>query len=313
MRILSAAFGFGLGFSTLACGSDVGVGANNAGGSGGDGAAAGSGGSTAGSGGSMTGGSGGSMTGGSGGSGGNAVMGPQVFVRLLSSHEPVAHNDGLSGQTPKDAALGIRNLTLFESASDQTGALIFEHGTGAIEAPLDDGSDTVVGQVNAQDLTAATYTRARVVVSHTRFTVDATVHVGGQAIPGTLQALIAMSGGAELDGTIRDQGFYRYVFGAFGMEFPLEGGGLDFPQLSSGGFEVKKEGDETAYYFPISLSVDPNVTGDVNMLFKVNMHEAFRWEDDAQPGYADGVFDVTPTGFEAVRQLGANSFALEMQ
>jgi hypothetical protein len=43
------------------------------------------------------------------------------------------------------------------------------------------------------------------------------------------------------------------------------------------------------------------------------MNEAFRWEDQALPGYANGVYDTTPVSFEPVRRYGANTYTLALE
>jgi hypothetical protein len=43
------------------------------------------------------------------------------------------------------------------------------------------------------------------------------------------------------------------------------------------------------------------------------MFESFRWQDSGDPGYLPGVFDATPTGTEAVKRFGANSFSVDYQ
>ena len=52
---------------------------------------------------------------------------------------------------------------------------------------------------------------------------------------------------------------------------------------------------------------------DLTLVLAVNMHESFRWMDEAGTGFTDGVFDATPTTFEPVLQFGANSFALTIE
>jgi hypothetical protein len=70
------------------------------------------------------------------------------------------------------------------------------------------------------------------------------------------------------------------------------------------------ENGEWAYQFPTKLEVDPDTDTNFTHIFRVNMHESYRWADQDGPGFAPGVFDTTPTTFEPVKQFGANSFEI---
>jgi len=67
-----------------------------------------------------------------------------------------------------------------------------------------------------------------------------------------------------------------------------------------------------AYVLPVHLVVDPTVSHDVTITFKLNTYKDFHWQDEAQPGYASGVFDVSYGLYEPVTQLGANSVIVTM-
>jgi hypothetical protein len=56
----------------------------------------------------------------------------------------------------------------------------------------------------------------------------------------------------------------------------------------------------------------PGIDADVDMVFGVNHHESFRWEDVVGDGYAEDVFDTEPPAYEPIRQFGANSFAISV-
>lgn len=186
--------------------------------------------------------------------------------------------------------------------------LVFSHGDGFAEASYDDGADTVVGSIARRDLPRETFRVARVIHTHTRFTVDARLHAPGATLPGTFDNLVVLSDRTTLDGTARSRGHYRYVFHAAGVSFPLEGEGLDLPDVSSGGFVVREEAGEAAYYFPAAIAVDPEGAEDVEFVFEVFVHEGFRWIDRDEPGYLAGAFDVTPSSYEPIVQMGASSF-----
>ena len=57
----------------------------------------------------------------------------------------------------------------------------------------------------------------------------------------------------------------------------------------------------------MALVVDPDMATEQEALLELNVHESFRWQDQATAGFARSVFDTTPTTFEPVTAFGANS------
>jgi hypothetical protein len=240
-----------------------------------------------------------------------SAAGPVVRIHMRANTKPFAHTDGLAGQTPIAHASGMRKFQLFKDAADPSPVTVFDYGTGFIEAGYDDGDDTVVATVPIAGLTAGVYTLGRTVHSHVRYQVAATVHALGFDIPGTFDNVQVMSDGTLLDGVLRNHGHYDYRFEAAGQTYPVSGEDAPIPTyLDSGGFGVKFENGEWAYYFPVALTVSPDVPTDVDMVMEVNMFESFRWQDQPGPKNATGVFDVTPPAFEPVMRFGANSYAV---
>jgi len=291
---------------TAACGSefDDGFEGEGAGGAGG-GSEQGGGGAGAGS------------EGGAGGVGGQAPEGgaaPAITIRFRSSTAPFPHDDGLAGQTPLSHVSGLRKLQLYPSPTDPNPLTVFDFGSDFVEVSYADGADTPVYTVPASTLPQGLYTVARVVHSHVRYEVASTMHVNGQALPGTYQNLQVLSDGTLLDGQLRNHGYYEYVFSTGYVDFPISGDNAPVPEWSeTGGFSTKLENGEWGYYFPIELWVTPELTEDVDIVLEVNMHESFRWQDQSEPGFAPGVFDTVPTAFEPVKRFGANDFALSLE
>lgn len=240
------------------------------------------------------------------------VSSAKIHIHLAATAAPVAHADGLSGQTPRDQHIGIRKLTLFASASDPAPIVVFDHGANAVEAGLNDEDDTVVASVPAAKLAAGRYTVARVAVSHVRYQVAATMHAYGQTVPGVFENLQVLSAGSLVDGTTHDKGHYAFAFEANGMVLGRQTGEHGpLPETpSGGGITLDTSGPESAYVFPVDIVVDPTVKSDVHVVFELDTHESFRWQDEASPGYQSGVFDVTPTTFEPVKSFGARSFRI---
>jgi hypothetical protein len=233
---------------------------------------------------------------------------PSVRVHLRANADPVPHTAGTSGQTPRGWASGIRSLALLRAMDDPAPFLVFSHGDGFIEASYDHRADTVVGSIARRDLPPETFAIARVVHTHTRFEVDALLHSPAGELDGTFENLVVLSDRTTLEGATFSRGHYRYVFRAGAFEFPLEGEGLDPPDVSGGGFDVREEAGEAAYYFPAAIALDPDGAGDVDFVFEVFVHEGFRWIDRDESDYRDGVFDVTPSGYEPIVQMGASAF-----
>lgn len=240
------------------------------------------------------------------------IEGPMVHIHLRVATEPAAHPVGTSGQTPSRHRAGMRSFYLLRNADDPEPLHVFDFGDGFVEVGYEPGDDTIVASVPIRGLTRGLFTVGRVVHTHADYTVETRLHHSGYDLPGQIDHLVAMSDRTTLDGAVRARGWYRFLFRSGSIEVPREGGGFDVPALPSGGFGVRIEGGEHAYYFPVSLEVEPDLPSDVHMVMEVNMHESFRWEDQDEPGYARGVFDTTPVGWEPVRQFGANSFRVYM-
>jgi hypothetical protein len=280
------------------CSKDVGVGSfqddpSGAGGSGGEA------------------GSGGDGSGGGGAGGGPA--GAVVAIHMRATTEPVAHDDSLSGQTPIEHRSGIRKFSLLKDASDTSPFTVFDFGEKWVEVGFNDGDDTLIYETPAASLPQGTYTLARVVHSHVRYRVKATMHYSGFAVPGEFDNMQVLSDGTLIDGALRDHGYFEYAFKAGAMEFPLTGDDAPSPEFESGGFYVKFEDGEWASYFPVNLPLTPSVASDVRVVLLVNMHESFRWEDQAEQNYKPKVFDTTPSVFEPVKKFGPSSFTVLLE
>lgn len=234
--------------------------------------------------------------------------GARVYVHLRANGEPVEHTPGTAGQTPRDWLSGVRSLHLLRTRDDPDPVLIFSHGDGYVEASYADGADTVVGSAPIESLEPRTYTWARAVHTHVRFTVDVVLHSGFGPMAGEARDLVVLSDRTTIDGVERSRGFYRYVFTTAGTEYPLEGSDPSLTPMDGGGFDVEVEDGETAYYFPALVETRDDLTGDVHLIFEVNVHQGFRWQDQDEPGYAEGVFDASTSGTEPVTQTGANTY-----
>jgi len=236
------------------------------------------------------------------------AAGPRIYFYVRTNTDPFPHADGLSGQTAREAYQGIQSFTLMRDAGDPDPLVVLDLGDALVEAGYNDGDETLVGSAPLSSVRPGHYTVGRNVVTHSRYTVDATMHVGGLVVPGELDNVQVLTSGTPIDGVARPQSWFRYVFRAAGREYPLEGLGAPLPtEPTTGGFRLVLEGDEAVYYYPIDVTIDATGDADVRVVLEVNMDHSFRWEDQALPGYAPGVFDSTSVGAEPVRRFGANS------
>jgi hypothetical protein len=281
--------------AAAACSSRVPVGDN----SGGGGAGSGQGGEA------------GAMAQGGGGSTGTSSA--EVAVRLRSSTAPFPHADGLAGQTPIAHSSGVRSLRLYRQEGDPDPFTVFDFGQESVEVDYADGADTLIYTAQASDLPLATFTQARVVHSYVRYRIAATMHYMGFVVPGEFDNMQVLSDQSLVDGQLRDAGYYEYVYTGASQMFPASGDDAPVPEWDSGGFSVRFEDGEWAYYFPVNLPVNPDLPVDIAVVLDVNMHESFRWMDQTMPNYMTGVLDVTPTTFEPVMKFGANSFGVAVE
>jgi len=243
----------------------------------------------------------------------DAPSGPSVFIHLKATTAPVTHLDAWSAQTPKKQTLGIRGLALGTGPNDPNPWVVFDLGTGFIEAPLDDKADTIVATVPASALKNGTYTYAWTYASHVRYQVDATVHALNTAVPGTFDNLQVLSDNTTLDGQVRASGYYSFSFLVGSQTYgPTTGNGGPLPQTTGAGITLSIKGGVASYGFPINLTVAPPAV-DMDITLEANTHEDFRWEDDPQAGYAPKILDVTPpSSFETVKQFGPNALSVSI-
>ena len=169
----------------------------------------------------------------------DAQSGSAVFIHLKATTAPFVHVDAWSSQTPKKQTLGIRGLALGVGPNDPAPWLVFDLGTGFVEAPLDDKADTIVAKIPASALKNGTYTYAWTYASHVRYQVDATVHTMGTAVPGTFDNLQVLSDNTTIDGQVRASGYYSFSFLVGGQTYgPTTGANGPLPQTSGAGISL---------------------------------------------------------------------------
>jgi len=241
------------------------------------------------------------------------ASGPKVTIAMRGSTAPFAHADAWSGQTPEKQVVAIRSLWLLRSPTDPKPLKVFDHGPNAVETDLVTGATTQVASVVAKTLPAGVFTIAKAGVAYVRYSVGARMH-SIVSVDGQYDNVQSLSDGAVIDGVSRDKGWFRYSFSSGGTTYgTLEGGDAPVPAVSTnGGLTLDTSGPESFYVFPVQVAIDPDVKVDHEVLLELNVHESFRWLDQAGAAYSTGVFDTTPSTFEPVMAFGANAFTLSI-
>ncbi|HSO36237.1 MAG TPA: hypothetical protein VLT33_27105 [Labilithrix sp.] len=255
----------------------------------------------------------GTSSGGSG-SGSEDPSGPRLTLALRGSIEPVAHADAFASQTPSRQIVAVKSLWLYTSASDPSPVKVLDLGARSVETDLVTGMTSEIGTVALRSLPAGTYTLAKVGTAYVRYSVASRMHAALTA-DGRYDNVQALSDGAVIDGQTHQKGWYRYQFSVGATPYGvLEGENAPVPQLpAGGGIALDSSGAESFYVFPTLVVIDPTVTSDQRVVCEVNVHESFRWQDQALAGYAARVYDTTPTSFEPVMAFGANAFSLKLE
>ena len=254
----------------------------------------------------------GTSSGGSG-TGTEGPGGPRLTLALRGGTAPVAHGDGFAGQTPSHQIVAIKSFWLYRSPTDPNPLKVLDLAK-TVEADFIAEKAVDIGTVPFKSLTAGTYTFAKVGTAYVRYSVAARMHATVTA-DGRYDNTQALSDGAFIDGQTRAKGWYHFAFSVGGMTYgALEGNDAPLPKVPmAGAIALETVGSESFYTFPTSVVIDPEQPLDQRWVMDVNVHESFRWQDQAQAGYEAKVYDTTPTSFEPVMAFGANSFSLSLE
>jgi hypothetical protein len=242
----------------------------------------------------------------------DASTGPVYEVHLRAVQTPVSFKDGYEGDTPADQRVGIRRLTLLRDENDAAPVVVFDHGPQAVDCGLNDGDDTVAGSALIGSLPGDTFTIARVEVGYVGLTVAAVAHESATlSMRGDVKAFLGMTSGTVVDGGVEDQGdgTLAFLWHDAGV-FTAPAGAFPVTAAAGAAGGVAVTGGEVDYVFPVNLTLQPRLGASVKMIMTVNTYEDFRWKDLNGPGFASGVFDVSPTTTDQVESFGPNSFAI---
>lgn len=232
--------------------------------------------------------------------------GGSIAIFLAGDLTPANLNDGLSGQTPTNYAMGLSRYEILRSASDPSPTPCFDHGDEPRVAEL--AGDTLMGSCPTQGVPTAVYTHGRVKLDWVRYTVTGTLHAVGRTLPAQFTFFRAYSDTTYEGVPYRaNHGWVRFQ-GITQVELPQT-----FPDAPDPpGFHSQKVGGEFLLTFPYlrPLPVVEDDPGEHWARFHWHIHEAFRWEDQAHDGFVDGTWDVSPPPGqpEPVRVFGATGY-----
>lgn len=240
--------------------------------------------------------------------------GAQVTLSLRGVVTPIAHADKFASQTPIRQTVAIKSFYLYKTATDPNPLLVADLGATSVPTDLVSGKTSDITTVALKTLPAGTYTIAKVGVAYVSYRIAARLH-NGSATDGRYDNVEALSDGVLVEGKPRNKGWFSSSFGIGDTTYATyEGKDAPLPQLpSSGGMTLETSGPNAFYVFPMNVTIDPNETKDQRVVCEVNVHESFRWQDQATSSYAANVFDTTPTTYEPVMSFGASAFALFLE
>ena len=232
-------------------------------------------------------------------------------IYVQGDKRPTTITDKLSGQTPRDYKMGLGRFELMRSATDPSPLTVFDHQ--AKPGMVGMLGKTLVGQAELSKLTPGSYTRGRVLLTWCEFTVSATGHAAGLAVPGDIMVKAALSDTTH-QGKAWKQGQATFTFKAGALQQTAPG--LLPPLPSTGGGAVVQQGGKTymVFTYPAPIVIAPSAgksyTG--TMVYKV--FESFRWQDETKPNYKVKTFDVDGLGltYEPVKGFGATGYGVEL-
>lgn len=202
------------------------------------------------------------------------------------------HQPELHYQTPAGIRVGILSVDLMRSHKDPAPVRL------PLEASLVEVDASAGGTVLAVDTGAVpedTYTYIRLKLSHTVYELQATAH-GPMTVPGTLTIDMTLSNHEDLQGQVRAQGQYLATFSAYGQEYSMPGTTPFNCTLSDQGGIAFTAGTDFVVRVPLPggpLVIDHTHPTDLAVDLDFPMQDAFAWRDLDEPGFAEGVLDIS--------------------
>ena len=243
--------------------------------------------------------------------------GPTLTIRVEGALEDRSPADGLAAQTPTTWVYGLQRLELLRSADDPNPEVIFDYAPSFVLVDL--LSTNVVAQVPIADLPTGTFPYFRIVLTHEEVVVASSLHqvpvIGDYATP--LDIVYALSN-VDSDGLAMQQGDVTVTANIFGTNYAVPthwAVPTTSPAPGAGAAAVDGEWRVT---FPVSPSLVSATSPAVDVTYAVRFYvtNAFRWQDQATPGYTTDAWDISlgpPATFEPVLRIGANAYEVYYQ
>jgi hypothetical protein len=235
-----------------------------------------------------------------------------IEIYVAGDLTPKTFTDGASGETPTLYTMGLSRFDLLRSPGDPAPVTVFDHGSDWAEVDL--LTTTLVGTADTASLPAGPYSHARVRLTMAKCTVAATAHQSGFAVPGTLTTVAAFTG-TSIGGQTYTKGEARFTFTASlgGFSQSVTGAIPALPPAPGVTIVEDATGTWLVFPFPEPLALDPTDPATHRATITFDVYESFRWQDQNDPGYAAGVFDLTATGAEPVTNFGVTGYRLAAQ
>lgn len=244
--------------------------------------------------------------------------GPFVTIIVRGSLDDFQPNDGLAAQTPDPYIYGLQKLELLRTADDPAPHVVFDYDPGFVE--VDMHGDNVVAKVPIPTLPTDTFSHFRITLSHLEIEVDATIHGVPviETLSTRLQVFYALSDLQDQAGKTFDQGeaVATATLGGQTYETPYDWA-VEYPNPGPNAWADSFE-NKTRVTFTMNPLLDTVTATPIDLTY-VNVYYilgSFRWQDQAQPGYTEDVWDSTlgpPPAVEPVLRLGANAYQLFLQ
>lgn len=236
--------------------------------------------------------------------------GPLISIYAEGDQTVKTFTDGLSGQTPSEYIMWVNKFELLRSANDSNPALVFDHGDTYAVADMLTADASLVGQIPAADVPPGSYTHARVVLIAASVTIDdAALHFMGTPTPGAVNIFAALSD-CIIDEQSYNQNDAEYTFNAQTIHGTLP----ELPTTPLGTIEQDGVLTFLTVILPEPLDLRAPLENDQNVTVVFEVYECFRWQEQQQTNYQDGVFDFTDQfSYEPVMNFGATGYRIELR
>jgi hypothetical protein len=235
-----------------------------------------------------------------------AIARGRIAIYIAGDLSQAAFEDALAGQTPTDYEIAVSRYYTLTSANDPAPQLCFDHGDRYVIAKMH--GDNLVGSCPTDSIRTAAYTHGGTKVEWTRYTVEGVYHVLGQDLPGKLSVFRAFSNTSYRGQSYAAGQGYLRVSGPTEREIPVV-----FPPLPDAPgvqFEIRDGEFFFTFVYSEPLLIEQHHPGQHWARFHWMIRDSFRWADRPLPGYAPGVWDLSPNPLasESISRYGVSGY-----